>query len=33
MCDWPDCPNVAVDVLGIVRDLRACAAACDDHFA
>jgi hypothetical protein len=33
MCDWPDCPNVAVHVLGVVRDLRACTAVCDAHLA
>jgi hypothetical protein len=33
ICDWPDCPNVAAHVLGVVRDLRACTAVCDEHFA
>ena len=33
MCDWPDCPNVAVHVLGIVRELRLRAAVCAEHAA
>jgi hypothetical protein len=31
ICDWPDCPNVAVHVFGVVRELRSFAAVCDDH--
>jgi hypothetical protein len=30
-CDWPDCPNVAVHVIGVVRELRAIAAVCAPH--
>jgi hypothetical protein len=31
ICDWPDCPHVAVDVVGVVRELRAFVAMCADH--
>jgi hypothetical protein len=31
MCDWPDCPNVAVQVVGVVRELRIRAAMCAEH--
>lgn len=31
ICDWPDCPNVAVHVVGVVRELRAFCAVCADH--
>jgi hypothetical protein len=31
ICDWPDCPNVAVHVTGVVRELRSFAAVCADH--
>ena len=33
LCDWPECPNVAVEVLGVVRDLRMRAAVCAEHAA
>jgi hypothetical protein len=33
LCDWPDCPNVASHVIGIVRELRTCTAVCADHAA
>jgi hypothetical protein len=33
ICDWPDCPNVAVEVLGVVRSLRLRAAVCAEHAA
>ena len=33
LCDWPDCPNVAVQVIGIVRELRLRAAMCAEHAA
>jgi len=33
ICDWPDCPNVAVEVLGVVRELRMRAAVCAEHAA
>jgi hypothetical protein len=33
ICDWPDCPNVAVHVVGVVRELRICSAMCAEHAA
>ena len=33
ICDWPDCPNVATHVVGVVRELRLRSAMCDDHAA
>ena len=33
MCDWPDCPNVAVHVIGVVRELRMMCVFCDQHAA
>ena len=33
MCDWPDCPNVAVHALGAVRELGAVSAVCEEHAA
>jgi hypothetical protein len=32
LCDWPDCPNLAVHTLGCVKELLgATAALCDEH--
>jgi hypothetical protein len=31
LCDWPDCPNVAVQFLGVIRELRLRAAVCAEH--
>ena len=31
ICDWPDCPNVAVHVVGVVAALRIRAAMCTQH--
>lgn len=31
MCDWPDCPNVATNVLGCIKELGLATAVCDDH--
>jgi hypothetical protein len=31
LCDWPGCPNVAVQVLGSIRELRALAVVCKEH--
>jgi hypothetical protein len=31
ICDWPDCPNVAEHVLGVIRELRAFVAVCPEH--
>jgi len=33
ICDWPDCPNVAVQVLGVVRSMGLRAAVCAEHAA
>jgi hypothetical protein len=33
LCDWPDCPNIAVQVIGVVRELRMRAAMCAEHAA
>jgi hypothetical protein len=31
LCDWSGCPNVAVEVLGGVRELNMSAAVCAEH--
>jgi hypothetical protein len=31
LCDLPDCPNVAVHVVGVVRELRTVVAVCAYH--
>ena len=31
LCDWPECPNVATQVLGGSRDLGRFLMACDEH--
>jgi hypothetical protein len=31
LCDLPDCPNVAVHVVGVVRELRTFVAVCAYH--
>ena len=33
LCDWPDCPHPAVEVVGIVRELRILTAMCAEHAA
>ncbi len=33
ICDWPDCPNVATTVVGLVRELRIRAVMCAEHAA
>ena len=33
ICDWPDCPNVATEVIGVVRELRLRSAVCAEHAA
>jgi len=32
-CDWPDCPNIAVRVVGVVRELGIRTAMCAEHAA
>jgi len=31
ICDSPDCPNVAVHVVGVARELRTLVAVCGYH--
>ena len=31
LCDWPDCPNVAEHVLGVVRELGMMRVVCQEH--
>lgn len=31
ICDWPDCPNVAEEIVGSVAALRVCMAMCSEH--
>ncbi len=33
ICDWQDCPNVAVEVIGVIRELRLMAVVCAEHAA
>jgi hypothetical protein len=33
ICDWPDCPNIATVVVGVVRELRMRSALCAEHAA
>jgi hypothetical protein len=33
VCDWPDCPNAAVHVVGAIPELRVRAAVCAEHAA
>ena len=33
LCDWPDCPNVAVHVIGVVKDIRAAVVFCGHHYS
>lgn len=31
VCDWPDCPNVAVHVVGVVKELGILSVVCEEH--
>jgi hypothetical protein len=31
LCDQPGCPNIAIHVLGCVREVGVVAAVCDEH--
>lgn len=31
LCDHPGCPNIAMHVLGCVKEIGAMAAVCDEH--
>ena len=33
LCDWPDCPNVAVHVMGVAKDIRAAVVVCAEHHS
>jgi len=33
LCDWPDCPSVAVEIVGVVRELRIRVVMCARHAA
>ena len=33
LCDWPDCPNVATQVLGCLRECGLSTVVCDEHAA
>jgi hypothetical protein len=33
LCDWPQCPNVATQVLGCIRESGLSAVVCDEHAA
>lgn len=33
ICDWPDCPNVAEHIVGVIPEIRAFAALCPEHAA
>jgi hypothetical protein len=33
MCDWPGCSEIAVHVIGVVRELRMMCVFCDRHAA
>jgi hypothetical protein len=31
LCDWPDCPNVAVHVVGVVKEIGLLSVVCHEH--
>jgi hypothetical protein len=31
LCDWPGCPNIAVRMLGCLKEVRAIAVVCAEH--
>jgi hypothetical protein len=33
LCDWPDCPNVGIHVVGVTRELRLSSVMCAEHAA
>jgi len=33
LCDWPDCPNVAEHMVGVIVELRTMAMVCREHMA
>jgi hypothetical protein len=33
LCDWPDCPNIATEVVGCVREFGLSTVLCHEHAA
>ena len=33
ICDWPDCPQPGVHLLGVLAELRLRAVVCAEHLA
>jgi hypothetical protein len=33
LCDWPDCPNIATEVVGCVREFGLSTVMCHEHAA
>jgi hypothetical protein len=33
LCDFADCPNTAVEVIGVVKELGTSFAVCESHAA
>lgn len=33
LCDWPDCPNIATQVVGCVKEIGLSTAMCHEHAA
>jgi len=31
LCDSPNCPNIATQMMGCVKEIRLCIALCDEH--
>jgi hypothetical protein len=31
LCDWPNCPNIAQHVVGVLAELRQFSAVCTEH--
>jgi hypothetical protein len=31
LCDWPDCPNIATQVVGCVREVGLSSVMCHEH--
>jgi hypothetical protein len=33
LCDSPNCPNIATQMVGCVKEIHICVALCDEHAA
>jgi hypothetical protein len=33
LCDSPNCPNIATQMVGCVNEIRLCIALCNEHAA